>query len=116
MSDAEEGSTTAEEPTVTAEEPTAAAEEPAAAGDGADAGTGAEARHDAPVCQVAWCPLCFAVGAVQPIQPEVVEHLLRAGTEMLLAFRVGGRRAGDGVRPAADDAPGGTRLEKIDLG
>jgi len=115
VSDAEEGSTTAEEPIVTAEEPTAAAEDPAA-GNGADAGTGAEARHDAPVCQVAWCPLCFAVGAVQPIQPEVVEHLLRAGTEMLLAFRSVVDARASASDPATDDAPGGTRLEKIDLG
>lgn len=107
MSDAEErtAGTTAEHRT----EDTGTAE-PAAevAAEGA-------AGHVEPVCQVAWCPICFAVGAVQPIQPEVVEHLLKAGTEMLMAFRsvldarVG--QAGEG-----DEDPGATRLEKIDLG
>ena len=38
-------------------------------------------------CPVAWCPICMAVTAVQPLKPEVIEHLLKAGTEMLLAFR-----------------------------
>ena len=35
----------------------------------------------------AWCPICMAVTAVQPLKPEVIEHLLKAGTELLLAFR-----------------------------
>lgn len=73
-------------------------------------------ERSTPVCQVAWCPFCLAVGAVQPIAPEMVEHLLRAGTEMLLAFRavIDARTAtpeGDG-----SSASGPTRLEKIELG
>ena len=76
----------------------------------------AAASHDAPVCQVAWCPFCFAVGAVQPIQPEVVEHLLRAGAEMLLAFRSVVDARATANDPSGEDAPSATRLEKIDLG
>ena len=69
-----------------------------------------------PVCPVAWCPICLAVSVAQPLQPELVTHLLRAGNELLLALRaVVDARARD-VAPD-DDAPSGpTRLEKIDLG
>jgi hypothetical protein len=109
MSDAEErtaGATTAEQGTGDAGTTEPAAE---AAAEGSAAG------HPEPVCQVAWCPICFAVGAVQPIQPEVVEHLLRAGTEMLMAFRsVLDARVGQ--TGEGDEDPGPTRLEKIDLG
>lgn len=111
MSDAEERTAgpTAEQGTEDAGTAEPAAE---ATGEGTAEAT---AGHAEPVCQVAWCPICFAVGAVQPIQPEVVEHLLRAGTEMLMAFRsvldarVG--QAGEG-----DEDRGATPLEKIDLG
>lgn len=68
-------------------------------------------------CPVAWCPICLSVAAVQPLRPDVVEHLLRAGTEMLLAFRaVIDTRANelDPNRDEPDEGP--TRLEKIDLG
>ncbi|MGZ4132877.1 MAG: hypothetical protein ACXVWF_07505, partial [Actinomycetota bacterium] len=70
------------------------------------------------VCPVAWCPICLAVTAVQPLRPDVVEHLLKAGTELLLAFRgVLDARADDLSGEGADEpAAGPTRLEKIDLG
>jgi hypothetical protein len=45
----------------------------------------------------------------------VVEHLLRAGTEMLLAFRAVIDDRADDVS-GAKDTDGPTRLEKIDLG
>ena len=109
MSDAEErtaGATSAEDGTEDA-----GTTEPAAAETVAEGTAG----HAEPVCQVAWCPICFAVGAVQPIQPEVVEHLLKAGTEMLMAFRsVLDARVGQ--TGEGDEDPGATRLEKIDLG
>jgi hypothetical protein len=69
---------------------------------------------DAATCPVAWCPVCIAVGAVQPVAPDVVEHLLKAGTEMFLAFRAIVEQRGDdltGRRPAEP-----VRLEKIDIG
>jgi len=40
-----------------------------------------------PICSVAFCPICLAVSAVGDIKPEMVEHLLLAGREMLLAIR-----------------------------
>ncbi|MGE5227363.1 MAG: hypothetical protein ACM3OO_10870 [Planctomycetaceae bacterium] len=73
--------------------------------------------HEGGVCPVAWCPICLAVTAVQPLRPEVVEHLLKAGTELLLAFRgVLDARADDLGGAASDEPSGPTRLEKIDLG
>lgn len=66
------------------------------------------------VCSVAWCPFCMAASTVQPISPEVVGHLLKAGSELFLAFR-------SAIDGRADDLAGGTpaapvRLEKIDVG
>ena len=64
-------------------------------------------------CPVAWCPVCLAVSTVQPLAPEVVAHLLKAGTELFLAFQsVLEARADDlGDTPAEP-----VRLEKIDVG
>ena len=66
-----------------------------------------EAPH---VCTVAFCPICFAVAALQPLAPDVVEHLANAGREFLLAVKsVLDQRAAD--TPGGD----GTRLERIDI-
>jgi hypothetical protein len=67
-------------------------------------------------CPVAWCPICVAVTAVQPLKPEVIEHLLKAGTEMLLAFRGVIDARADEMQPPDDDGPGPTRLEKTAIG
>ena len=73
--------------------------------------------HEGGVCPVAWCPICLAVTAVQPLRPDVVEHLLKAGTELLLAFRgVIDARAEDLTGEGGAEPAGPTRLEKIDLG
>ena len=39
------------------------------------------------VCAVGFCPICMAVTALGEARPELVEHLLLAGREVLLAFR-----------------------------
>jgi hypothetical protein len=80
-----------------------------------DEGTAETSTHAAAGCPVAWCPICMAVTAVQPLRPEVIEHLLKAGTEMLLAFRGVIDARADEMQPSDDD-PGPTRLEKIDIG
>lgn len=78
---------------------------------------GAEQHGGASPCPVAWCPVCITVGAVQPIRPDVVEHLLKAGTEMLLAFRAVVDARADDVSGASNEGDGGpTKLEKIELG
>jgi hypothetical protein len=69
---------------------------------------------DAGTCPVAWCPICIAVGAVQPVAPDVVEHLLKAGTEMFLAFRAIVEQRGDDLEGRTPTEP--VRLEKIDIG
>ena len=74
----------------------------------------AHSEGAAGVCSVAWCPFCMAASAVQPISPEVVGHLLKAGSELFLAFRsvIDGRA--DDLEGGAPAAP--VRLEKIDVG
>ncbi len=68
-----------------------------------------EAPH---VCTVALCPICFAVAALQPLAPEVIEHLLKAGTELLLAVRAVMDSRADDLREGGD---GARRLERIDI-
>src|SRR5438105_2089545 len=40
-----------------------------------------------PVCSVGFCPICLAVTALGEARPDLVEHVLLAGREMLLAVR-----------------------------
>jgi hypothetical protein len=72
------------------------------------AGT-AEAGH---VCNVAFCPIGLALSAVQPMKPDVVEHLLVAGREFFLAAKALLEVRVDDL--AKDGAP--TTFEKIDIG
>jgi hypothetical protein len=63
------------------------------------------------VCDVAFCPIGLALSAVQPMKPDVIEHLLVAGRELFLAAKA--------VMDArADDLSKGgpSTLEKIDIG
>jgi len=65
-------------------------------------------------CPVAWCPVCLGVSATQPLHPEVIDHLLKAGTELLLAVQAVVDMRAREVAP--ETATGPTKLEKIDLG
>ena len=68
-------------------------------------------------CPVTWCPICITVGAVQTMAPDVMEHLLKAGTELFLAFRaVVDARADEADGQKDEGAGGSSTLEKIDLG
>jgi hypothetical protein len=40
-----------------------------------------------PVCPVGFCPIGFALTAADQVRPEVVEHLLIAGRELMLAMQ-----------------------------
>ena len=40
-----------------------------------------------PSCNVGFCPICLIVTTVGDLRPELVEHLLVAGRELLLAAR-----------------------------
>ena len=85
-------------------------------------------------CQ--FCPLCQAMAALRSARPEAVEHLLKAGAELLLAARAllegegagaGADAAGDGDGPAPGRRPARPRgrgaaalasdgLQHIDVG
>jgi hypothetical protein len=58
---------------------------------GAKAGAKAASRaaddSTAPPCPVALCPVCMTVTALGEVRPELVEHLMAAGREVLLAMR-----------------------------
>jgi hypothetical protein len=86
----------------------------------------AAAAGQAPECQ--FCPLCAAMAALREARPEAVEHLVKAGAELLLAARAllpgagepaqgpppgrrRARRAGSG-----DAAPARDGLQRIDIG
>lgn len=55
-----------------------------------------------PICSVTFCPLCVAVTAFGEARPDLLEHLLVAGREMLLAFRalIDARLDGSGEAPS----------------
>lgn len=65
-----------------------------------------------PVCTVALCPICAVVTTVGQLRPEVLQHLLAAGREFLLAARAV-------VDVRVDDIAEGegeqVRVEKIEI-
>ena len=75
-------------------------------------GSSTEHQPEGPICTVGFCPICLAVTAMQPMRPDVLEHLLNAGREFLLAAKSVLDARADAV--ASDEHP--TRLEKIDIG
>lgn len=66
-----------------------------------------QAAGAAPECLV--CPLCMGMAALRQARPEATEHLLKAGAELLEAFRAL-------VEPSAGERerPGG--IQHIDVG
>jgi hypothetical protein len=82
------------------------------------------ANHEGPDAAQAQCPcpLCVGLAALRQARPEAVEHLLKAGAELLLAARAllepaGGRPVRADAGPAADGRPpraGG--MQRIDVG
>jgi hypothetical protein len=76
-----------------------------------------KSEQQSPVCTVGFCPICMAVTTAQPLKPELIEHLLSAGREFLLAAKaiLDARTEHVTGDPAAK---GGKvrHLEKIDIG
>jgi hypothetical protein len=73
----------------------------------------------APECQL--CPICAGLAALRGARPEVVEHLAKAGAELLLAARALLDGAADGDAPARPRRgrrqPGSADgLQRIDVG
>jgi hypothetical protein len=64
------------------------------------------------VCDVAFCPIGLALTAVQPMRPDVVEHLLVAGREFFLAAKALLEVRADDLGPDG----GSSTFEKIDIG
>jgi hypothetical protein len=87
-------------------------------------------NHAAPAgqaaeCQV--CPVCAGLAALRGARPETVEHLVKAGAELLLAAKalLDGAAAPEaepapGRRRARPSGPGGAAgnggLQRIDVG
>jgi hypothetical protein len=67
------------------------------------------------VCQVAFCPICTAVSTVNRASPEVLQHLLLAGQQFLLALRavIDARSDDFEDEGSADDA---ASMQRIDIG
>jgi hypothetical protein len=90
--------------------------------DGRKTGTAGEAEHEPTrkepvtdgghICNVAFCPIGLALSAVQPMKPDVIEHLLLAGREFFLAAKAVLDARADELK---DDGVAPT-LEKIDIG
>jgi hypothetical protein len=77
----------------------------------------------APECKI--CPLCTALAALREARPEAVEHLVKAGAELLLAARAlldetasegPPQRRGRSRRSGAPGAAAGDGLQRIDIG
>lgn len=80
----------------------------------------------APECQ--FCPFCAGLAALREARPEAVEHLVKAGAELLLAARAlldgaaepagpptpGPRRPRS--RPGGREDASGNGLQRIDIG
>jgi hypothetical protein len=73
-------------------------------------------EHTSPSCNIGFCPICLAVTAMQPLKPEVIEHLMIAGKEFLLAARAVLDARSDQLDGTDASGNGATRLEKIDIG
>ena len=79
------------------------------AGGGSPTGKPGDGGH---VCNVAFCPIGLALSAVQPMKPDVIEHLLLAGREFFLAAKAVFDAREDELRTDG----GSTTFEKIDIG
>ena len=67
-----------------------------------------EASPRGQVCPVGFCPIGFALSAADQVRPEVVEHLLAAGREMMLAMKAF-------VDAQADRMARTSPIERIDI-
>jgi len=85
---------------------TAPAEEPKAPRTEGEAGPAKE--H---VCNVAFCPIGLAMSAVQGAAPDVMEHLLKAASEFLLAARAVIDNRAEHFEDGEDDKGDLTRIE-----
>jgi len=69
----------------------------------------------APVCTVAFCPICMAVTAAQGAAPDALEHLLAAAREFFLAARAVIDSRGDHLTGAGEAQEPSRTFEKIEI-
>ncbi len=67
---------------------------------------GSEAMTQQPICSVALCPICMVVTAVGQARPDLVQHLLMASREVLLALR-------SVIDARLEGTPAPSKLERI---
>ena len=67
----------------------------------------AHAAGTAPECLV--CPVCMGIAALRESRPEALEHVVKAGAELLAAFRAL-------LLPADGNGHRATRMQRIDVG
>jgi hypothetical protein len=80
------------------------------------------AAGQASECQV--CPICAGLAALRGARPEAVEHLVKAGAELLLAAKalLEGAAGPEGAptrrrsRPPRPGDAAGNGLQRIDIG
>ncbi|HEX8099975.1 MAG TPA: hypothetical protein VF660_07215 [Actinomycetota bacterium] len=65
-------------------------------------------EHNAPICSVAFCPICMVVTAVGDARPDLIQHLLLASREFLLAVR-------SVIDARLEGAPPPSKLERITI-
>jgi hypothetical protein len=79
-----------------------------------------DARPAGPAAACGACPICAGMAALRHARPEAVEHLLKAGAELVLAVRALLQEPARGHRPAGEDRlasrPADRRLHRIDVG
>ena len=82
-------------------------------------------RAAGPAPEVLTCPICSAMAALREARPEALEHLVKAGAELLLAARAlldgaakpaGRPGPGRRPRPTATGDVAGNGLQRIDIG
>jgi hypothetical protein len=66
--------------------------------------------HGGAVCSVAFCPICATVAALGELKPEVIDHLMVAGREFLLAVRA---LIDSRLESMTSPEPGERRVERI---
>jgi hypothetical protein len=78
-----------------------------------DAGAGRSTGGDpgAGICPFALCPICATLSVVNRASPQVVDHLLSAAREFLLAARA----AVDARAADYEDRTGNDELHRIDI-
>jgi len=65
------------------------------------------AEGTSPECLI--CPLCQGIAALRQSRPEAMEHLFKAGVELLAAFRAL-------VEPGEGNGQRATGIQRIDIG